>query len=144
MTRVLIEVQTQPPKAILGLFTLSSIIVDAKDWPGTPKGRHDSAAIGDVFGIYLETEPTPAVFKEKPKPVPKANAAVQKAPVKSHLSLYPQAPRPAAIPHESGSLARVSGTLQTYLDEATRDTISRGVHDDLSEAAESLGLMTDE
>lgn len=38
VTRVLVEAHTPSPKAILGFFTLSSITVDAKAWPGTPKG----------------------------------------------------------------------------------------------------------
>lgn len=38
VTRVLVETHAAPPKATLGLFTLSSITVDAKEWPGTPKG----------------------------------------------------------------------------------------------------------
>lgn len=38
VTRVLVEARAPLPKAILGFFTLSSITVDAKDWPGTPKG----------------------------------------------------------------------------------------------------------
>jgi hypothetical protein len=38
----------------------------------------------------------------------------------------------------------LSKLLHAYLDEATRDIISRGVHGDLSEASESPGLMTGE
>lgn len=38
VTRVLVEADSAPPKSILGFFTLSSITVDAKDWPGIPKG----------------------------------------------------------------------------------------------------------
>ena len=38
VTRVLVEADSPPPKTILGFFTLSSITVEAKDWPGTPKG----------------------------------------------------------------------------------------------------------
>ena len=38
VTRVLVDASALPPKAILGFFTLSNIIVDSKDWPGLPKG----------------------------------------------------------------------------------------------------------
>jgi hypothetical protein len=38
----------------------------------------------------------------------------------------------------------LSKLLHAYLDEATRDIISRGVHGDLSEASENPGLMTGE
>lgn len=37
VTRVLVDVRAQSPKPILGFFTLSSITVEAKDWPGVPK-----------------------------------------------------------------------------------------------------------
>jgi uncharacterized Zn finger protein len=46
-----------------------------------PTGRRrtlDSAALGDVFGIELETEPTPPVPKAKPKPAPKAAKPAKK------------------------------------------------------------------
>lgn len=38
VTRVLVEADSPSPKTILGFFTLSSITVNAKDWPGSPKG----------------------------------------------------------------------------------------------------------
>lgn len=43
------------------------------------------------------------------------------------------APGPPGAQHEGGF-------IHTYLDEATRDIITRGVHQDLSEAAENPGL----
>lgn len=47
VTRVLVEADSPPPKTILGFFTLSSITVDAKDWPGSPKGlpKHPVSAV---------------------------------------------------------------------------------------------------
>jgi uncharacterized Zn finger protein len=51
--------------------------------PAKPGGRRralDSAALGDVFGIDLETDPAPAVSKADRKPAAKAKkAAVKKA-----------------------------------------------------------------
>jgi GNAT superfamily N-acetyltransferase len=38
VTRVLVEVDAALPKTILGYFTLSSITVEAREWPGAPKG----------------------------------------------------------------------------------------------------------
>jgi ribosomal protein S18 acetylase RimI-like enzyme len=38
VTRVLVEADAQPPKAVLGFFTLSSIMVEAREWPAVPKG----------------------------------------------------------------------------------------------------------
>ena len=47
VTRILVEADSPPPKTILGFFTLSSITVDAKDWPGSPKGlpKHPVSAV---------------------------------------------------------------------------------------------------
>lgn len=47
VTRVLIEGDFPPPKPVLGFFTLSSISVDAKEWPGSPKGlpKHPVSAV---------------------------------------------------------------------------------------------------
>lgn len=38
VTRVLVEAGALPPKPILGYFTLSSITIEPKGWPGTMKG----------------------------------------------------------------------------------------------------------
>ena len=38
VTRVLVAADAQPPKAVLGFFTLSSIMVEAREWPAVPKG----------------------------------------------------------------------------------------------------------
>lgn len=38
VTRVLAEVDASAPKAVLGYFTLSTITIEAKEWPGVPKG----------------------------------------------------------------------------------------------------------
>jgi ribosomal protein S18 acetylase RimI-like enzyme len=38
ITRVLIERGANAPKPILGYFTLTTVLAEAKDWPGTSKG----------------------------------------------------------------------------------------------------------
>ena len=38
VTRVLVAADALPPKAVLGFFTLSSIMVEAREWPDVPKG----------------------------------------------------------------------------------------------------------
>ena len=38
VTRVLVETDASLPKTVLGYFTLSSITVEAREWPGAPKG----------------------------------------------------------------------------------------------------------
>lgn len=38
VTRVLVEAEAIPPKSVLGYFTLSSITVEAREWPGAHKG----------------------------------------------------------------------------------------------------------
>jgi GNAT superfamily N-acetyltransferase len=38
VTRVLVEKDALSPKTVLGYFTLSSITVEAREWPGAPKG----------------------------------------------------------------------------------------------------------
>jgi GNAT superfamily N-acetyltransferase len=48
VTRVLVEADSTAPKIILGFFTLSILTVDAKEWPGVPKG--------------LPKQPVPAVL----------------------------------------------------------------------------------
>lgn len=37
-TRVLVAADALPPKAILGFFTLSTIMIEAREWPAVPKG----------------------------------------------------------------------------------------------------------
>lgn len=53
--------------------------------PTKASGRRrtlDSAALGDVFGIELETDPAQPVSKSKPQPAPKAKKSAAKAGVK--------------------------------------------------------------
>ncbi|HSP42796.1 MAG TPA: GNAT family N-acetyltransferase [Luteolibacter sp.] len=38
VTRVLVGTDAVAPKTVLGYFTLSSITVEAREWPGAPKG----------------------------------------------------------------------------------------------------------
>lgn len=38
VTRVMVETDASPPKTVLGYFTLSCITVEAREWPGAPKG----------------------------------------------------------------------------------------------------------
>lgn len=38
VTRVLVERGAVPPKRIFGYFTLTTIVAEAKDWPGAAKG----------------------------------------------------------------------------------------------------------
>jgi GNAT superfamily N-acetyltransferase len=38
VTRILVESDAVSPKAVLGYFTLSNITVEAREWPGAPKG----------------------------------------------------------------------------------------------------------
>jgi GNAT superfamily N-acetyltransferase len=48
ITRVIVEADACDPKPVLGFFTLSVIVVDAKPWPGAPKGL-PSQAVPDVL-----------------------------------------------------------------------------------------------
>jgi ribosomal protein S18 acetylase RimI-like enzyme len=50
VTRVLVETNAVSPKAVLGYFTLSSITVDAREWPGTPKGMPRQAVPAVLLG----------------------------------------------------------------------------------------------
>jgi GNAT superfamily N-acetyltransferase len=50
VTRVLVEACVPPPKAIAGYFTLSGITVEAKDWPGAPKGLPKQAVSAVLLG----------------------------------------------------------------------------------------------
>ena len=38
VTRVLVPRSAKPPKPVVGYFTLTTIVAEAKDWPGTIKG----------------------------------------------------------------------------------------------------------
>jgi len=38
VTRVLVQHDATPPKPILGYFTLTTVVAEAADWPGTAKG----------------------------------------------------------------------------------------------------------
>lgn len=49
ITRVIVEADACDPKPVLGFFTLSGIVVDAKPWPGAPKGL-PSQAVPAVLG----------------------------------------------------------------------------------------------
>ncbi len=48
ITRVLVQADASAPKPVLGYFTLSGILVEARPWPGAPKG--------------LPKQPVPAVL----------------------------------------------------------------------------------
>jgi hypothetical protein len=38
VTRVLVETNARTPKPVLGYFSLSCITIEAREWPGAPKG----------------------------------------------------------------------------------------------------------
>jgi GNAT superfamily N-acetyltransferase len=50
VTRVLIETEAMIPKAVLGYFTLSNITVEAREWPGAPKGLPRQAVSAVLLG----------------------------------------------------------------------------------------------
>ena len=50
VTRVLVAAAATPPKAVLGFFTLSNITVEAKEWPGVPKGLPRQAVSAVLLG----------------------------------------------------------------------------------------------
>ena len=50
VTRVLVETDEIPPKAVLGFFTLSNITVEAGDWPGVPKRLPKQAVAAVLLG----------------------------------------------------------------------------------------------
>jgi GNAT superfamily N-acetyltransferase len=52
ITRVLVEAAAVPPKPVLGFFTLSGIIVEAKPWPGAPKGLPNQAVPAVLLGRF--------------------------------------------------------------------------------------------
>lgn len=50
VTRVLVEAEAMPPKAVLGYFTLSNITVEAREWPGAPKDLPRQAVSAVLLG----------------------------------------------------------------------------------------------
>jgi GNAT superfamily N-acetyltransferase len=50
VTRVLVEAEAKAPKAVLGYFTLSNITVEAREWPGAPKGLPRQAVSAVLLG----------------------------------------------------------------------------------------------
>ena len=50
VTRVLVAAEAMPPKAVLGFFTLSNITVEAREWPGVPKGLTRQAVSAVLLG----------------------------------------------------------------------------------------------
>jgi len=50
ITRVIVEADACDPKPVLGFFTLSGIVVDAKPWPGAPKGLPSQAVPAVLLG----------------------------------------------------------------------------------------------
>ncbi len=50
ITRVIVEADACEPKPVLGFFTLSGIVVDAKPWPGAPKGLPSQAVPAVLLG----------------------------------------------------------------------------------------------
>ena len=50
VTRVLIAAGAKAPKAVLGSFTLSTITVEAREWPGSPKGLPKQAVSAVLLG----------------------------------------------------------------------------------------------
>ena len=50
VTRVLVAADATPPKVVLGFFTLSNITVEAKEWPGAPKGLPRQAVSAVLLG----------------------------------------------------------------------------------------------
>lgn len=56
VTRVLIEAEAMTPKAVLGYFTLSNITVEAREWPGAPKGLPRQAVSAVLLGRLAVTQ----------------------------------------------------------------------------------------
>jgi len=50
ITRVLVGANAGSPKPVLGFFTLSGIVVEAKPWPGAPKGLPSQAVPAVLLG----------------------------------------------------------------------------------------------
>lgn len=56
VTRVLVEADANAPKAVLGYFTLSNITVEAREWPGAPKGLPRNAVSAVLLGRLAVTQ----------------------------------------------------------------------------------------
>ena len=56
ITRVLVEAGASTPKPVLGFFTLSSIVVEAKQWPGAPKDLPKQAVSAVLLGRLAVAE----------------------------------------------------------------------------------------
>lgn len=50
VTRVLVEAEAMPPKAVLGYFTLSNINIEAREWPKVSKGLPRQAVSAVLLG----------------------------------------------------------------------------------------------
>jgi len=50
VTRVLVEADASSPKTIHGYFTLSCISIEAREWPGVPKGLPKQAVSAVLLG----------------------------------------------------------------------------------------------
>ena len=56
VTRVLVEAEAEAPKPVLGYFTLSNITVEAREWPGAPKGLPRQAVSAVLLGRLAVTQ----------------------------------------------------------------------------------------
>ena len=56
ITRVLVRAGACAPKPVLGFFTLSNIVVDAKQWPGVPKDLPNQAVSAVLLGRLAVAE----------------------------------------------------------------------------------------
>lgn len=50
ITRVLVRADEKVPKRVIGFFTLSGIVVEARPWPGAPKGLPVQAVPAVLLG----------------------------------------------------------------------------------------------
>lgn len=50
VTRVLVETNARTPKPVLGYFSLSCITIEAREWPGAPKGLPRQAVSAVLLG----------------------------------------------------------------------------------------------
>ncbi len=50
ITRVLVEAAATNPKPVIGFFTLAGLSVEAKPWPGAPKGLPNQAVPAILLG----------------------------------------------------------------------------------------------
>jgi GNAT superfamily N-acetyltransferase len=56
VTRVLVAAGATPPKAVFGYLTLSNITVEAREWPGVPKGLPKQAVSAVLLGRLAVAE----------------------------------------------------------------------------------------